>query len=469
MDRRRNFLKQMLGLGCGSLTLTPFLSSVTNLQAINALALNNSTVMATSNSSYKALVCIMQSGGNDSYNMLVPNEDDSYLNYKSLRGSLAINQEELLNITPSNLNVEYGLHPSLTNLQSMFNAGNASFVANVGTLVEPIANASQLENRSLPIGLYSHSDQALHWQTSFPQSRTQLGWGGKLIDLLSSSPNIPYSSHISLSGNNTFQRGVNLQGFTVDPAATYGSKNITEGANGVPFLRRISTVNSLMEANYTNILEKSYANTISNSVEYSDGFNSSIQNISETDSSLIEASGFSNTNLSAQLKMVAKTIAARGELGACRQTFYVVQSGYDTHDDMKNRHEKLMMDLDEALGSFNTALNGLGVNNDVTTFTISDFARGLTSNGDGTDHGWGGHALVMGGDVQGGKVLGDYPDLNNTDIRLSGGRFIPTTSCDEYFADLALWFGASASDLDTILPNISSFDYNINQGLGLFS
>ena len=458
MSERRNFLKQMLGLGCGSLTLTPFLSSVTNLKAINALAMNNSSLLMTGNSPYKALVCIMLAGGNDSYNMLVPRGKSTYNEYASQRDSLAIQKEHLIAINPTNTSAEFGIHPSLNHIQSMFNTGKASFVANVGPLVERIQNTAQLENLSLPIGLYSHIDQALHWQTSLPNSRTDLGWGGRLIDLLSSSTETPYATQISLDGNNTFQRGFKHYGYTVDRNLDYGSKGISEGSNGKDFLKRISTINSLVDENYVNILEKSYMNTLSNSVANSDNFNQTIRAISDSDQEIITNSQFnSNSEIAKQLKMVAKTIAARDQLGICRQTFYVVQSGYDTHDDMLNKHEGLMAELDDALRAFDFALNGLGVHDDIATFTISDFARGLTSNGDGTDHAWGGHALVMGGGMQGGKILGEYPNLSDPNLRIDGGRFIPTTSCDEYFADLAIWLGASPSDLYDVLPNIGRF------------
>ncbi len=497
IHHRRDFLRQMLGIGCSSLTLAPILSTITNLNVLNAIVSNSKTFNNTGE--YKALVCIMLAGGNDSFNMLVPQDAERNLHphYLQARGSMALKQDEIIDLNGyDNANhngYEFGLHHKLSHIQSMFNSNNfgsnVSFIANVGTLTEKIENVNDYAIRSKPLGLFSHADQNEHWQTSIPQSRTDLGWAGRMIDIASSSNLNPYS-HISLNGNNIFQRGNLLKEIAINPNDDFGSGYIWGTNNTLPYYtKRIETINSLMGETYSNILQKSYANTVSKANDYSYDFRNALSNVNPS----LDLSGFTdlNSGISKQLKLVAKTIASKGGLNfngqpLLNQTFYVNQSGYDTHDDMLPRHSSLMNDLDEALGAFNTALVSIEMQNKVTTFTTSDFARNLQSNGDGTDHGWGGHMLVMGGGIKGGQIFGSYPNLTTNNLDIGGGRFIPTTSCDEYFADLALWFtddGSGANNnaslsyqnLKDILPNIRTFiPETLNQvsndhRLGLFA
>lgn len=449
---RRKFLRQ-LGLGCAGVGATTLLSGITNMGLLNAAAAANAPVYAPQNN-YKALVCILLSGGNDSYNMLIPSGTDEYADYAAVRTNLKIEQADLLPLNPLNPDGKtYGLHPNMPKIQNMFDTGKLAFVANVGALVNPTTVTSYNAEANLPIGLFSHSDQRQHWQTSIPQNRGGSGWGGRLADILhTNNSNQGISMNISLDGLNVFQRGNVVQPFTIEPKNTGAVLlNNLENTGFYETLKRQS-LDSLLETNYQNILETAYSNTIANSKNNSFEFSSAILNGTPINTA------FEDDNLSERLQMVAKTIAAKDILNMQNQTFFVQLTGFDTHDDFLADHGLLMATLDNALNSFYEAMAELGLENDVTTFTISDFSRKLVSNGNGSDHAWGGHAMVMGGAVNGQNIYGQYPDVylgNSLDV--GNGRIIPTTSCDEYFAELALWFGASSSDLNQILPNINNF------------
>ena len=451
---RREFLGRMT-MGCASLGVTSLLSGITNLGLINAAAAANKPLITTDND-YKALVCIMLNGGNDSFNMLVPRGTSEYQEYANTRGSLAIPQSDLLAINPTNISgQEFGLHPSLQNLQNLFEAGDAAFIANVGALVEP-TTVSDYNNSAVnvPIGLFSHLDQRTHWQTSVPQNVNSLGWGGRLADILyTNNANQDISMNISLDGINIFQRGNNVTEYAISHLNETGSVLIN-GINDTGFIQTLKrqTLDNLLDQTYNNILETAYANTVRSSAGSSFEFSSAIS----TGTNI--TTPFGDDELSQKLLMVAKTIAARDILGVSNQTFFVQLGGWDTHADMLTDHADLLSQMDAAIGSFSAAMAELGVADGVTGFTMSDFGRKLISNGDGADHAWGGNSLVFGAPVDGQKIYGEFPSLSlDSSLDIGGGRLIPTTSCDEYFAELALWFGASSSDLDQIFPNITNF------------
>lgn len=461
---RRNFLGR-IGMGCASVGVTSLYSGITNMGLLNAAAAANRSTVRPPND-YKALVCIMLQGGNDSFNMLVPRGQSEYDEYASVRGGLALDQNDLLPINPTNTpGIEFGLHPSLSNVQGLFESGNAALVANVGALIEPTTVSTYQNDINLPLGLFSHVDQRIHWQTSVPQNINSLGWGGKLADILyMNNENQDVSMNISLDGVNVFQRGNTIKEYAIGFQDT-GSVLIN-GAESNDFYNSLKrqTLDNLLDQTYHNILKTAYANTVSDSNSSSFSFSSAILNGTEI------TTEFNNDVLSQKLLMVAKTIAARDILGVSNQTFFIEFGGWDNHDSLIDDHSDLLLQLDQAIGSFNAALEELGVGNNVVGFTMSDFGRKLTSNGDGSDHAWGGNSIVFGGPVDGQKIYGQYPELyldNNLD--LGGGRLIPTTSCDEYFAELALWFGASSSDLYQIFPNITNFWTPTSEGpLGMF-
>lgn len=453
---RRKFLGQS---SCAALGLTTFFSTWMDMQMASAASL---LAAPPQGGGYKAMVCILLSGGNDSFNMLVPRSQDSYNEYAGVRSNLALSQGELLplNFTDTS-GKEFGMHPSMPEMADLFNSGKLSFISNVGSLVEPTTKIQMLNNQvSLPLGLYSHEDQVKHWQTSIPNERSSIGWGGRMADLLheSANGNLNLSMNISLGGSNIFQAGNETIEYAISP--TDGSQGINGyGETGTWSELRNSVIDNLLDQQYQDIFKQTYANTIRYAQNSHELFSGALANFDVN-------TEFPANELGDSLKMIARTIGIRESLGMSRQTFFVNFGGWDHHDELPNNHMNMLSVVSQALGQFNAALEELGVGNDVITFTISDFARTLTSNGNGTDHAWGGNQFVMGGGINGGQIFGSYPDLyldNDLDVGNGNGVLIPTVSTDEYFAELAQWFGVSNSDLDTILPNIGNF-YDVNSG-----
>lgn len=442
---RRQFLGSIPCLALGTTTLY---SSLINLKAMNAIMGSTSVV----GGDYKALVCVLLSGGNDSYNMLIPKGNAEYAEYAAVRSNLSIPQDDILSINPEETDGrEFGLHPSLTGVRDLFEQGKAAFISNVGTLVEPTTKPGlQSGSAKLPLGLLSHSDQVMHWQTAFPQDRSNIGWGGKMADILKSmNEDNGVSMNISLGGNNLFQRGETITEYAINAD---GGVAIAGWDEPVPFLQMMrEDITDMMNKQYEDVFRDSYSGVLKRSVESNEVFNEAVEGI-------VLNTQFSPDQLSQRMQMIARSIAARTELGAKRQIFFVEIGGFDNHDELTNAHAALMNSVDDAFTSFYEATEELGVSDCVTTFTISDFARTLTSNGNGTDHAWGGNSIVMGGAVKGKNMYGDYPNLTlDNDLEIGGGILIPTTSADEYFAEMALWFGISPNDLSQILPNIGNF------------
>ena len=453
--KRREFLG-MMGGSCASMGMTTILNGIVNMGLVGAAAAANRNPYTAPPEGYRALVCILLGGGNDSYNMLIPRGVSEHADYARIRASMAINRDALLPIDPATpAGRTLGLHPDLNYVQSLFTEGNAAFVANVGTLVEP-TTVRKFKDRivKLPTALFSHSDQVKHWMTSVPQGRVALGWAGRLADILyTNNANKNLSMNLSLNGNNLLQQGRRVVPLSMN---TRGNGAVLlNGSNSNNFYETLKrqTLDNLLDATYQNILKQAYSETVvgafGSSVELSSAISNGRAIMTEFDQ---------GNSLSRQLNMVARTIAAKDALNVNYQTFFVRLGGFDTHDGGIASHSRLMARLDDAIRSFYEALKELGEDANVTTFTISDFARKLVSNGNGTDHAWGGHALVFGGSVNGGDVYGQYPDLYaGNPLDLGGSQLVPTTSTDEYFAELALWFGASSSDLNLILPNINNF------------
>lgn len=449
---RRKFLGQA---SCAAIGTTAFMSSFMNLGLMNTAAAANLPVYQDND--YKALVCILLAGGNDSFNMLVPTTNSAYNEYAVTRSNLALAQNSLLGLNGTTGGQTYGIHPAMPEVQTLYNSGRLGFISNVGTLINPITK-TQYENQSanLPLGLFSHADQIQQWQTSIPQSRTAVGWGGRMADILSSmNSNQNISMNISLSGTNVFQAGNNVVEYTINPSGTgsIGLRNDDE-ADFYSTLRT-GAVKSMMENQYQDIFRKTYAGITKNAQDSHQQFSAAITAVNQAPPF---TTAFSTSNLSQSLQMVAKTIAARNTLGMSRQTFFITFGGWDHHDEVLNAQNTMLAVVSKALSEFNDAIQQMSLQDQVTTFTISDFGRTLTSNGNGTDHAWGGNVMVMGGSVNGGKIYGQYPSLAlNGNLMVDESIIIPTTSCDEYFAELALWFGASTSQLSSILPNIGNF------------
>ncbi len=451
---RRSFLN-LLGLGCAHVGASTLLSGISSMGLMNAAAAANKSWVNPANNDYKALVCVLLSGGNDSFNMLVPRSTEEYNQYAAIRTNIALDQQSLLPINPLNPDgKQYGLHPNMPKIQQMFETEKLSFIANCGVLVQPTTMTDYNTANKLPFGLFSHSDQATHWQTSLPQDRRAVGWGGRLADIMhTNNANQNISMSISLNGTNLFQRGNSILPFS----ANYkdNGSTVINGSSSNSFYNTLKrqTLDDILEQSYQNTLEQAYASVTAGSKTSSIEFDAAIAN-----GVPITVPFDTSDNFARRMLMVARIIASQSNLNVSNQTFFVQMSGFDTHDDNLAEHASLMKSLDDTLHSFYLALEEIGMENNVTTFTISDFGRKLVSNGDGTDHAWGGHSLMMGGAVNGKKIFGKYPDLYlDAPLDTGGGRFIPTTSTDEYFAELAMWYGASESDLPYILPNLENF------------
>jgi len=455
---RRNFI----GKSCAAVGYTSLFSSLINMKAMAESALDNSSLAS---GDYKALVFLMLGGGNDSFNMLIPRGNTEYAEYASTRSNLAIPQSGSGGILPINPITtdgrEFGLHPSMGNMQQLFETNKLAFLSNVGTLVDPISNVTDFHNASIkkPLGLLSHSDQQQQWHSGRPHERTNIGWGGRIADLIQSmNANENISMNISLQGTNIFQYGQEVIPYVINNEGSIGilDYNETDPYN----VLKTDALNSMMDRDYNDVFKNTYINTIKASNESSFEFQSAIDAVSEF-TTILPA----GNDLAAQLQMIAKTIAARESLGFSRQIFYVAIDGWDHHDELLINHANKLTDVNDALHYFNSVTEELNIANEVTTFSISDFARTLTSNGNGTDHAWGGNAFMMGGSVFGKDMYGNYPSLAlNGSLDVQDGRLIPTTSADLYLAELAKWFGVSNTDLDMIFPNLYKF-YDTNSGV----
>ena len=451
---RRRFIGQA---SCAAMGSTTLLSSLASLMGTNKL-------MSTSledPGDYKALICILLAGGNDSFNMLAPRGESEYAEYAATRTDLALPRESLLSIDAPSQSKQLGIHPSMTHVHQLYQQGKLAFMTNVGTLVEPISSEQEFRSglKKLPLGIYSHSDQIQQWQTAIPQSREAIGWGGRMADLLQETDtNTGISMNISLSGRNVFQSGQNT--------LEYAISNRGNGVQGVEgyrwwdgnqgFLTDLRDVayKNMMDRMYANVFEQTVGSLTSQTLESIESFETAIQQVAPFTTT------FAEHYLSQNMQMVARTIAANSLLGNRRQTFFMTFGGWDHHNEVLNNQEYMLGVVSRAIGDLYMALEEIGLEEKVTTFTISDFARTLTSNGNGSDHAWGGNAIVAGGAVNGGDVYGDYPDLYVQDNPLMvsrRGNLIPTTAADEFFAELILWFGVSPNDLSIILPNINNF------------
>ncbi len=458
-DSRRKFLGQA---SCAAVGATTVFSTLFNLKTINAATSFNSSVAAGGD--YKALVCLLNAGGMDSFNMLVPRNTTAYNQYAATRSNMALPLNSLRPINPlsSDGNL-YGVHPSMQRMQALFEAGKLSFISNVGTLIQPITK-TQFYAGSIPVplGLYSHSDQVMHWQTGVPNARVAKGWGGKIADLLiSANQNQTVSMNVSLSGTNVFQTGENSVEYSLHPE--YGSVGILDYNNQDWVFNKMkrAAIDGMVNPTYQNVFKNTYRKTIKTSIDGNAMLSTAIQNAPTFNVPFTQ-----DSDLSKSFEMIAKTISGRVPLQMNRQIFFIEFGGWDHHDELLVNQSEMLTELDNALYQFTSALEQLGVASQVTTFSLSEFSRTLTSNGNGTDHAWGGNVFVLGGAVRGKRLYGSFPSLvlgNANPLEIGGGSLIPTTAADKYFAELALWYGVPASELVTLFPNIGNF-YNPMSG-----
>jgi uncharacterized protein (DUF1501 family) len=439
---RRTFIRQA---ACAALGTTGLLSTIWDLRKVNA---------ATTVGDYKALVCLFLYGGNDANNVLIPNDSTNYQIYSKARGALAIPRASLKPLTvQTGDGRQYGFHPNLPELANLFNQGKLTMVANVGTLVGPTTRSDYVNGTAaVPDNLFSHQDQAVQWMTSVPdRGDIRTGWGGRAADLLASlNSNSKVSLALSIAGTNTFEVGNVVIPYLISPDGSLGLRGI--GSDNPNEAIRIQGFKNLLNLSHSNLLEAAYADTMSRSITENEVLTSALNGIAALHTA------FPDTDLGRQLAMVAKLIAARSNLGMQRQIFFCAVGGYDTHGDQLAAQSGLLGELSAAMNAFYSATVELGVSQSVTTFTASDFGRTLPTNGGGSDHGWGSHQLVMGGAVRGNRLYGTFPTLAvNGPDDTEDGRWIPTTSVDEFSATLARWFGVADGDMPTVFPNIGRF------------
>ena len=432
---------------------------------------------------YQALVCIYLSGGNDGLNMVVPSDAAGYAKYAAVRKTLALPQSALIALG-SGLN--FGLHPAMSALQGVVTAGHLAPVFNLGTLAVPLTKADYLAARPgdgrLPDSLYSHSDQAIEWQAASSHSIVSTGWGGRAVDTLSLGTPV-----VSVAGNGQF--GLSAKGSPLVLPATPGnsfglsglsSKDVTNASS--PAATRKAALDALYAEAQTQTLATAYASEQTAAVAISEslapyiamkpdstGNTAATAAIDTAFKSLITGTSLS-TGLARQLYQIAKLINVHATLGSTQQIYFAEMGGFDTHADQvsggpaSGNHANLLKELADAMAAFQAAMNNLSLGSQVTVFTESDFGRTFAINQtSGTDHAWGNTHLVMGGAVKGGVTYGSFPDLTlggPDDVGTTGnsqGRWIPTSSVDQYAATLLAWLGASSPQLDQILPNLAQY------------
>lgn len=444
---RREFLGRA---SCAAVGTASVLSSILQLRMAGSVAA--AEVPEAGDDDYRALVCLFLAGGNDSFNMLAPAAGEAHAQYLGSRGGVALPTSSLLPLSqPLADGRLLGVSAAMPQLHALHEAGKAAFIANVGTLVEPTTLAGfQSSAQQVPLGLFSHSDQQLQWQSSLPDNRfAATGWAGRMADLLREmNEDEIVSMNVSIAGINLFQSGEAVVALSIGDAGPTELLNW----NTASFLARRTAMESMLEAEYQNAFQRTFTGMKRQAIEASAYYKSALAATPALQTPFTEANG-----LARQLRMVAQTIAARGPLGKRRQTFFVLMGGWDLHTGM-NLHGSLLGSVDHAVGEFQAAMAELDLEDQVTLFTASDFGRTLSPNGGGTDHAWGGNQFVVGGAVNGGQIYGSYPDLAlGSSLDAGRGRLIPTTSVDEYFAELALWMGVSPSNLPLVLPNLSRF------------
>src|SRR6266571_6391571 len=483
---RRQFIRQAACAAVGTAAMTA---------AIRDLRFMNAAVAQTGISDYKALVCIFLAGGNDSNNLIIPTLQSEYTNYAAIRTSiLAIPQANILNLdgvyTPVNNDGHtYGLHPCCPELRALFGQGKLAVLFNTGTLLYPMTK-TQYQNlpSQRPPQLFSHADQVTQWQTSVPDQPALTGWGGRCADLLNAvQPGAPVSLSVTLAGANTFEVGNAVSQYSV---STGGAISL-QGVSG----SRLTALTNILGLSYPNLQAQAYAGVAEHAIHAGALLNSAITTTADPSSTvqfwstpfpaaspfqvLTPTSGFRfNSSLGPQLRMIARLIEAghraagspSNGFGMKRQIFFCQVGGYDLHSGqtdapaggsvLNGSHSNLFAELSQCVNSFQAAMDQIATlhgdpdfSKRVTAFTASDFGRTFQGNGQGSDHGWGNHHMIMGGAVHGKQTYGRFPTLT-----LSGtGRWIPSTACDQYFATLATWFGVDAGNLSTVFPNLGRF------------
>jgi uncharacterized protein (DUF1501 family) len=454
---RREFLLQT-GHACVGYALgaAAFVAGVQRFSVINALA---------QGADYKALVCVFLAGGNDGNNMIVPLSTTEYQAYANVRASsgLAIARDALLPVTPPSIGSPFGLHPSLTGLQTLWTNQKLSVVCNVGPLVQPLTRDEYQRGSPRPYQLFSHSDQVAQWQTSIADRVGQTGWGGRTADRFQAHPT-GFPMLTALSGG-IFTRGQNTMPLSIAAAPTALNQVLVLNGFGTTAeeVARARSMELLRTIDVDSTLVDATSRTTQQALDIGKSLNADVT----------LATVFPNTTLGNQLKQVAKVIkfnAGSPALGLTRQIFFCQLGGFDTHQNQLATQSSLLTQVSQAIKAFYDATVELGMDRQIATFTLSDFGRTLqpagTGGGVGTDHAWGNHHIIVGGGVRGGDFYGvagpggtvfPVPQLGGPSDADSRGRWIPTASVEQYAATLASWYGVQSADIPLVFPNIGRF------------
>lgn len=468
---RRHFLRFATGLSAVAAQQLPGLGAplALGLAGIGAFA---GQARAADTSGYRALVCLFMAGGNDAHNWIVPTDPTGYADYAKVRGDLAWPSTSLqaISCTSQATGRTFGMPLELAPLRTWHEAGKAAVLANVGPLIRPLSKADyQAGGSAVPSKLFSHNDQQSTWQSLAPEGAIS-GWGGRMGDLFMAANTQPVLTAVSAAGNVVFLSGTSVQQYQVGANGPIGvnalSRSWVLGSTGVaPILRRVllSSGGSSFHAEYARVTQRSLDTTAMLSSALSGTAvpalpTATIALPGETTLALDQ------DNLARQLRTVAQLIAAGPGLGMRRQVFLVSIGGFDTHANQMRDQPLLMARVAHSVDWFLGALQGVGMLDSTLLFSASDFGRTLTSNGNGSDHGWGSHHFVAGGAVRGANIVGSFPvTALGTSTEVGSGRLLPTTSVTEYAATLGRWMGLTNTELATVLPNLGNFS-NTNLG-----
>jgi len=448
MITRRNFIKA---------------SAASALAGVSALDISQNNAFAKINpNDFKTLVCIFLNGGNDSFNMLMPNTTAEYNAYAQSRQFLAHERSSLLPISPNGLGSNsFGLHPGMTELKNMFDDGDASLITNIGGLVQPTNKADIINGSAiLPAGLGGHNSgqsYALGDHDNSIQNSTQDGIGGRLANEFENTSILPTNISIgtgySLFSNHAEQRFYSIRARGLVRMHDY---NLADGRfNNLDFTARreaLSAINSIGSSD-PNLLLRHSSDLITSGIDLSLTVQGFIEEIPPINTS------FADNNTSQSLARAAELISIRETLGMHRQIIFIQVPQFDKHDFLRPGHDQAMESLSKSLSEFNDAMKEIDRHSSVLTYTASDFGRTLTSTGSGTDHAWGGNDILMSGAIKGGELFGTYPsmELDSDDDYRGDGRMIPTTSITQHGATIARWFGVPQNRLSAVFPNMSNF------------